>query len=428
MPRPEKPLDPDSGPIAAFAARLRELRADAGTPSYRTMQARCFYGFTTLAEAAAGQRFPSWEVTCAFVTACGGEVQEWERLWRETADLLKDDHGDEDGERSPPDIASSATEDRLRRVLSSVPTAPEPQLRPERTAPSSVLARLQLGARLRELRERARIARTDAGYAIRGSDSKISRMELGRVGFKIRDVNDLLRLYGADADECATILELVEQSNTPDWWQAYSDLLPGHFETYLGLEDAASMLRTYEVKFVPDLLQTKEYAKAVTRLRHPQARWPEINRRVALHMRRQERLTQEPSPMRLWAVIDEAALRRPIGDRAVLRHQIEHLITMADLPTVTLQILPSDAEGRAMSSGPFSVLRFPASFMPDVVYVELLTTALCLDKLPDIDVYQQELNALTVDAMSPEMTVDLLERALRPAPSANPAIPFAHAL
>ena len=173
--------------------------------------------------------------------------------------------------------------------------------------------RMLLGAHLRRLREARGVTREDAGWEIRSSESKISRMELGRVGFKERDVADLLTLYGLDdPEERDRLLALARDANTPGWWHRYGDVLPGWFQSYLGLEAAASLIRTYEVQFVPGLLQTREYARAVVLLGHGRAPAEEVERRVDLRMARQELLTRADPPQ-LWAVVDEAALRRPIG-------------------------------------------------------------------------------------------------------------------
>jgi transcriptional regulator with XRE-family HTH domain len=172
--------------------------------------------------------------------------------------------------------------------------------------------RILLGSQLRMLREVKGITREEAGYAIRASGSKISRMELGRVSFKERDVTDLLKLYGVDEDETATLVALAIQANSPGWWHKYGDVLPDWFQVYVGLEEAASLIRLYEVQFVPGLLQTADYARAVVRLGQPGAAPEEIERRISLRMGRQELLTKPGGP-RLWAIVDEAALRRPIG-------------------------------------------------------------------------------------------------------------------
>jgi hypothetical protein len=273
--------------------------------------------------------------------------------------------------------------------------------------------RMLLGNHLRRLREAEGVSREDAGWEIRSSESKISRMELGRVGFKERDVADLLSLYGVtDTEERERLLALARDANNPGWWHRYGDVLPGWFQSYLGLEAAASLIRTYEVQFVPGLLQTSEYARAVVLLGHKNARPEEIERRVNLRMTRQQLLTREHPPQ-LWAVVDEGALRRPMGGAAVLRKQIEALIDITALPNVRLQVIPFHIGGYATTSGAFSILRFPDPDLPDVVYVEQLTSALYLDKRDDIDEYVLAMERLCVAADPPARTADTLRRILK---------------
>jgi transcriptional regulator with XRE-family HTH domain len=268
--------------------------------------------------------------------------------------------------------------------------------------------RILLGSQLRRLREAVGITRERAGYAIRASESKISRMELGRVGFKERDVADLLSLYGVTgAEEREALLALAREANTPGWWHRYSDVLPGWFQSYIGLEAAASLIRTYEVQFVPGLLQTEEYARAVIMLGHAGSTREEIARRVALRMSRQQVLTGS-GPVRLWAIVDEAALRRPIGGRDVMRAQLESLIAAAKLPSVTVQVVPFGVGGHAAAGGAFTLLRFPDPDMPDVVYTEQLTSALYLDRREDVDRYLEVMERLAVEAEPPANSPDIL--------------------
>ncbi|WP_295139803.1 MULTISPECIES: helix-turn-helix transcriptional regulator [unclassified Saccharopolyspora] len=270
--------------------------------------------------------------------------------------------------------------------------------------------RLVLGGQLRRLREASGISRDDAGYEIRGSGSKISRLELGRVGFKERDVADLLTLYGvADETERATFLEMVRQSNQPGWWHRYSDLVPSWFQDYVGLEESASRIQTYEIQFVPGLLQTEAYARAIASQGMPEAVDDEVDRRVGLRMYRQ-RLFNQPNAPKLWAVIDESVLHRPIGGRAVLREQIEHLLEITKLATVSLQVLPFDL-GRSGAEGAFSILRFAEPEIPDIVYLEHLCGALYLDKPEDVEIYSKVSHRLAVDAQTPEATRKTLQAA-----------------
>ncbi|MFI6230546.1 helix-turn-helix domain-containing protein [Micromonospora echinospora] len=272
--------------------------------------------------------------------------------------------------------------------------------------------RMLLGGQLRRLREASGVTREGAGWEIRASESKISRMELGRVGFKERDVADLLTLYGvAEPGEREALLKLARDANNPGWWHRYGDVLPGWFQSYLGLEAAAALIRSYEVQFVPGLLQTREYARAVVMLGHGAAGAAEIDRRVGLRMQRQ-RLLDRPDAPHLWAVVDEAVLRRPIGGPEVMRGQIAALVEATKAPNIRLQIVPFDAGGHAAAGGAFTILRFGDQDLPDIVYIEQLTSALYLDKRDDVDHYAAAMERLCVEAEPPERTPDILARIL----------------
>jgi transcriptional regulator with XRE-family HTH domain len=272
---------------------------------------------------------------------------------------------------------------------------------------------MMLGAQLRRFREAADITPDRAGYAIRASRSKISRMEHGRVSFKERDVADLLTVYGVtDEDVRAGLLSLAQQASAQGWWAQYGDILPDWFEAYLGLEEAASLIRTYELQFVHGLLQTEAYARAVTMLGHGAASDDEIERRVSLRMKRQGLLTSSDPP-RMWSVMDEAALRRPLGGRKVMRAQLSHLLEVAALSTVTLQIMPFRHGGHAGAGGSFTVLRFGEPDLPDVVYIEQLTSALYLDRRAHVDHYMEVMNHLSADALTPADTARFLGEIIR---------------
>ncbi|MET8253636.1 helix-turn-helix transcriptional regulator [Micromonospora sp. NPDC005197] len=272
--------------------------------------------------------------------------------------------------------------------------------------------RMLLGAQLRRLRESSGVTREGAGWEIRSSESKISRMELGRVGFKERDVSDLLTLYGvSDEGERAALLKLARDANSPGWWHRYGDVLPSWFQSYLGLEAAAALIRSYEVQFVPGLLQTREYARAVVLLGHGGAGAAEIDRRVELRMQRQQLLHRD-NPPQLWAVVDEAALRRPIGGAEVMREQLVALIEATKSPTIRLQVIPFAAGGHAAAGGAFTILRFGDQELPDIVYIEQLTSAIYLDKREDLDYYAVAMERLCVEAEPPERTPEILGRLL----------------
>jgi transcriptional regulator with XRE-family HTH domain len=273
--------------------------------------------------------------------------------------------------------------------------------------------RILLGAQLRRLREARRVSMEEAGHVIRASHSKISRLETGQVGFKDRDIADLLTFYGVtDEQERETVRALVRRANAPGWWHDYSDILPGWFEMYVGLEEAATQIRAYEVQFVPGLLQTRGYARAVTLLGHGAAPASEIERRVKLRMARQVLLTR-PDPPNVWAVLDESVLRRPVGGPDVMQAQLKHLLEMAKQPNVTIQIIPFQAGGHAAAGGPFSILRFAEPDLPNVVYLEQLTSALYLDKPEIVDSYLVVMERVCMEAATPADSADAIRAMLR---------------
>ncbi|MGW8848840.1 helix-turn-helix domain-containing protein [Streptomyces xiamenensis] len=284
--------------------------------------------------------------------------------------------------------------------------------------------RIVLGTQLRRLREDRGIRPEAAGRAIRASHAKISRLELGRVAAKERDVADLLTLYGVvDAPRRAELLELTRQAGSPGWWQKYSDVLPNWFETLIGLEEAASVIRTYEVQFIPGLLQTPDYARACIALGHPRETPRQINRRVELRLERQQLLRRRCGP-KLWAVVDEAALHRPLGGAAAMRAQIEHLRELAELPNVTIQIAPFHLGGLATAGAPVTILRFMEPDLPDIVYLEQLNSALYLDKRDDVEDYMAVMDSLCASAEPDSRTPEFLSRLSfpdPPVPGAGPA-------
>ena len=273
-------------------------------------------------------------------------------------------------------------------------------------------ARLVLGARLRRLREAAGVSPETASKTIRASRSKISRLELGRTGFKLRDVADLLTLYGVRDDaERATMLALVEHTNAESWWQEYADVVPAWLEDYLDLEQAATLIRAYEVAYVPGLLQTEDYARAVLWSGRTAAPDMDVGRQVQLRLRRQQVLYRA-EPVRLWAVIDETALRRPVGGGAVMRAQLRHLIEASRLPNVNIQVLPLSAGGHPAAGGPLTMLRFGESELPDVVYLEQMLTAVYLTRPGDTAHYLDVLNRLAAQAEGFDATAATLKRIL----------------
>lgn len=268
--------------------------------------------------------------------------------------------------------------------------------------------RMVLGAQMRKLRQASGISPEAAGYAIRASASKISRLERGRVSCRQRDIADLLTLYGVhDEEERTVLLRFARETSTPGWWHRYCDVLPSWFESYVALEEAASRIRTYEIQFVPGLLQTESYARTVIQRGNPEATAEEIDQRVALRMTRQA-ILRRPGAPQYWAVAHEETLRRPLGSRQLMRGQIEHLMEVTQLPNVKLRIVPSRAACTAGEGGPFMILRFSEPELPDIVYLEHLTGAIYLDKRSDLDRYLAAMDRLLLEASPLAATTGIL--------------------
>jgi len=270
-----------------------------------------------------------------------------------------------------------------------------------------------VGLQLHRFREAAGITPDQAAYEIRASRSKISRMENGLVRFKERDVTDLLTLYGiTDEKTRSGLVTLTRQANTAGWWSKYGDIMADWFQSYLGLETAASVIRTFELQFVHGLFQTEDYARAVTMLGHTTAPAEEIDRRVSLRLKRQD-LLNGPTPPQVWSVLDEGALRRPVGGPAVMRAQLERLVEMSKLRHVTIQVVPFSRGGHAAAGGSFTVLRFSEPEVPDVVYIEQLTSALYLDKPEDVEHYLEVMNHLSTEALTPTQSAKFITEIIR---------------
>lgn len=275
---------------------------------------------------------------------------------------------------------------------------------------SPTALRILLGTQLRRLREAKRVSLEEASNVIRASHSKISRLESGRVGFKDRDILDLLTYYGVTDEKVREALRSrAVRASTPGWWRGYADVLPTWFEDYVGLEEAASEIRAYQVQFVPGLLQTADYARAVTMLSYSNPK--EINRRVSLRMARQAVLDRSDPPS-LWMALDEALLRRPVGGPSAMRAQLKHLIEISQRPKVSIHVVPFGAGGHAAAGGPFSLLRFGEHDLPDVVYMEQLTSAVYLNKPGDVDRYLAVLERLRAEALDSASSVKALHAML----------------
>ncbi|MFI8186036.1 DUF5753 domain-containing protein [Actinacidiphila glaucinigra] len=277
------------------------------------------------------------------------------------------------------------------------------------SARSPVALRMVLGNLLRTLRKAAGIEAEAAGDFIHGSEAKISRMERAQVACKHDDVMSLLTLYGVFDDNIrGHFAEMVRISRQPGWWHRFEGVLPDWCGKLIGLQEAASVIRTYEVQLVPGLLQTPAYTEALVRQAYPQASQEEIDYRVVLRKLRQNVLAREEAP-RLWALLDEAVLHRPMGGEQILREQLRHLVTMAQLDHVTIQIAPFNRPGSIAAGFPITHLRFDEGLeLPDVVYLEQLQAAEYLDKQEETQRYRRVLDGLAHASLTPKESVDFL--------------------
>jgi transcriptional regulator with XRE-family HTH domain len=276
-------------------------------------------------------------------------------------------------------------------------------------AAAPTVLRILLGTQLRRLRESRNITAQEAARAIRGSQSKISRIELGRNAVREVDIADLLNLYGiTDSAEREQLLTLASQANQPGWWHRYQDVLPAWFQSYLGLEESAESIRSFDSQFVPGLLQTDDYAAAVIRLGQYSPK--EADQLASLRKERQRRFAC--GGLRLWAIIDEIALRRPVGCPSMMRQQLDYLLDISDRPGLTIQISPFLTGASYAALGSFSILQFAADDLSDIVYVEQLTSALYLDKRADVDRYNEAMDRISASACTPEQSANFIRTML----------------
>ncbi|WP_431961643.1 helix-turn-helix domain-containing protein [Actinacidiphila sp. bgisy160] len=265
-----------------------------------------------------------------------------------------------------------------------------------------------LGKRLHDLREKAGYSYEQAARELDVTHATVRRMEKAEVGLRIPYVEKLLALYGVDAAEAATFVDLARQGNRPGWWHRYRDVLPSWFSAFVSLEGEAAIIRAYEPHYVPGLLQTEDYARAVLRAGRPGASTEEIDRLVALRQERQALIARPDAPL-LWVVMDETVLRRPIGSPGVMRAQLDRLAEACETPRVRLQIMPFDAGPHPAMYGPFHIFRFQIRELPDVVFTESLVGAAYLDDVDDVSAFLQALDRMCAQAAPAHSTAAILD-------------------
>ncbi|MEU6368736.1 helix-turn-helix transcriptional regulator [Streptomyces sp. NPDC046931] len=283
-----------------------------------------------------------------------------------------------------------------------------------RTEPAPTLLKMLVGVQLAGIREAAGLSQEQAARALGFSPAKLSRIEAGkgRRPPTEGDVRALLRLYGADDYEGTVLVKLLQRAGEPGWWQRYDKrLMPEWFDRLVGLQEAAAAIRTFEIQYVPGLLQTAAYTRAVVERGLPTASAAEVERRVELRMRRRELLTRADAPQ-LWAILDESVLLRVLGGREVMREQLEHLVAMARLPHVTVQIVPLDVTHASAPAIPVTYLRFGGLDLPDIVYLEHIRSANFLEDRDETEEYRVVLDRLADEALNPRASLERLRTTL----------------
>lgn len=268
--------------------------------------------------------------------------------------------------------------------------------------------RVVLGKRLQDLREKAGLTYEQAGLALDVTHATVRRMEKAEVGLKLPYVEKLLQTYGVTSPaEVGGFLALAREANRPGWWHRFRDVLPEWFSAFVSLEGEASIIRAYEPHYVPGLLQTEEYARAVLWAGLPHASVEEIDRLVALRLERQALLTREKAPL-LWVVMDETVLCRPIGGVDVMRAQIAHLADVTALPNVRLQVMPFTAGPHPAMYGPFHIFRFEIQELPDIAYTESLIGGAYFDERDDVSAFLEALDRMCAQAAPAQSTKAIL--------------------
>ncbi|EGX61487.1 DNA-binding protein [Streptomyces zinciresistens K42] len=289
----------------------------------------------------------------------------------------------------------------------------EPYL--SRTEPAPTLLKMLVGVQLAGIREDAGLSQEQAARDVGFSPAKLSRIEAGK-GRRPpveADVRALLKRYGTADYEASVLLQLLKRAGEPGWWQRYDKrLMPEWFDRLVGLQEAATAIRTYELQHVPGLLQTEDYTRAVVQRGLPTAPAREVERRVELRMHRRRLLDRAEAP-RLWAVVDESVLLRVLGSPAVMHAQLEHLVEMAQTPHVTVQVVPLDATNASAPAMPITYLRFGGADLPDIVYLEHIKSAAFLEDVDETEEYRLALDRLGDEALDPRQSIRRLRETMK---------------
>jgi transcriptional regulator with XRE-family HTH domain len=266
----------------------------------------------------------------------------------------------------------------------------------------------RLAAELRSLRASSGLTRDEVVERTGINVATMYRIEHARVRPQTRTLRTLLDLYGVEKEQQAELVALLRDARERGWLHAYQSELPEQYTTYIGFEGEAESAWDYESLFIPGLLQTEDYARAVISGALPFASRDEVERRVEVRIERQEVLRND-NPLKLWTIADEAALRRQVGGQATMRAQFRHLLEISDLPHVTFQVIPFDAGAHPGMPGSFIALQFAEEAIPDVIYVESMAGELFLEQESDVRRYKLVFEHLRAVSASPDTSRSMLE-------------------
>lgn len=277
---------------------------------------------------------------------------------------------------------------------------------PVASSVNPTVRRRRLGQELRRLRELKGMTAEEVAERLLVSQSKISRLENGRRSISQRDVRDLCGVYEVeDVRIVDSLMQMAKDSRQQGWWHSFGDI---PYSVYIGLETDAASLRVYDPQVVPGLLQTRQYAEALITGALPESAPADVEKRVQVRLRRQERIAAAENPLRLWAVLDEAALRREVGNKQVMIGQLDGLIEMSQLPHVTVQVIPFAMGAHPGVSGQYAILEFPDAADSSVVYIEGVTSDLYLEKAQDVQKYSVMYEHLRAQALNADQSREFI--------------------
>ncbi|MEW2032019.1 helix-turn-helix transcriptional regulator [Streptomyces roseifaciens] len=276
------------------------------------------------------------------------------------------------------------------------------------------IRRRMLGVELRALREESGRTADEMARRLGWHQTKVSRIETGRSGMRVHELESLLDLYGVtDPEVRSGLVDLARESKARMWWTPYSDVITQRYASYISLETEASAKRAFETTLIPGLLQTPDYTRAVINALAPETKPDAVDALVSVRLARQGATLRRASPLTLRAVVDEAALRRTTGGARVMAKQLHHLLEASEEPNIVLQVMPFSAGGHVGMLGSFVILEFPIRSDLDVVYTESQVSSIQLERRSDLATYNRMFAGLSANALDEAQSRNLISCAVK---------------